>query len=154
MIRDLVRIYLNEAKWHRKKLSPEQAVMYFKAMLKKNRIECFYDKECLVGYIESFRLNPSQLRRIICKERWFTLEEDIEHGDILYISDVWIDKRCGKNVGWSLKKQLMDKNRGCSLFAGKEVKRNRRWRIINRVFKKGGTQIGSRKIHDRNSATS
>lgn len=117
MIDQLVRIYLEEEKYHTKKLTREEAEAYFKVSIAKGRILSFIEHDHLYGYLESWRINYDQLGRVLCHVPFSIAEEDIEHGPICYIEGVFIEQGSrAKDVHRYLKHQFFKQNYACEFF--------------------------------------
>ena len=136
MVDQLVRIYLEEEKWHKTKLSEEEAEKYYKTLLQTGNIVCHTDKEGVVlGYIEFFCVTLEQFGRLSRQGKFHIGEEDIVNGNICWLSDLWIDKDCRlKDVYKIIKKKLFNATKQCIYYTGLEVKRGRRLRIHRRKY--------------------
>ena len=135
VLNQLVNIYETKEKWHRTKLSQEEAEKYFQKVLEEGNLAFNTDERGMVnGILEWYCVNNEQFERLVNGGEFHIAEEDIKTGNICYVMDAWIEKSCRmKDVYKSLKKRLFEQTKHCKYYAGLEVKRGRRLRI----FKKG-----------------
>ena len=132
IVPQLVRIYLEEEKWHKNKLSEEEAKKYYKEIIKKKNLSCHTNKEgVVIGYIEWFAVSHEQFKRLVNNDSFHIGEEDISNGPICWVNDVWIkDSERFNGVYKKLRNSLFNATKHCEYYTGKEVKRNRRLRIF------------------------
>lgn len=90
IIEDLTNIYLTREK-HNNYLSEEESNKYHERLLVQGNIITYIDNNELKGYLEFWRLDFSQLGRLICGDPILTDKEDILNGNIAYINNMWID---------------------------------------------------------------
>ena len=130
----LMEVYYNEENWHATKLDKVEAEKYFKKLIEKERIIFHTDKESLVGYVETWRINYEQLGRIICKAPFSAYTEDVETGNIAWLANTWIHKDFRRGSVYKiLKFGYYEQNQDCEYFAG-DARRKRTGLI--KVFKR------------------
>ena len=133
MIQDLMRIYYEEEKYHKTKLSRKEAERYFKALLEKGRLLITRYEGSVVAYAEVFRINKNQLQRIIMGQSFFPCTEDINNGDICYINALWVDPEHRNGlVSKELKRRVFFQNRDCKMFCGHRNKKTREFKVYRR----------------------
>jgi len=131
LIDQLVRIYHEEKLWSKSVLSKEESIEYYKEILKKGKLIYHLQNDNIVGFIEWHNLNDDQFVRFIHNKEFHIAEEDIDSGSICYITSVWV-KNGHRYVYRILRDRLLETNKACELFAGKELKRNNRLRMFRR----------------------
>ncbi len=125
IVEQLVNNYLSDNEWwHKNKLFREEATKYFDKLLKNGNILYYALQGKLVGYVEFWRLNFEQWGRIVCHVPFSAYHEDVEHGNICYVANVWIDKqyRHGR-VMKILKYWFFKMNRDCEFFVGEALRK-------------------------------
>ena len=90
IIHQLWDIYQQEY-WHTKRLPFEQFEYYTKRMIDKGNLFYGLDGEKVIGYCEFWRINFEQFGRLMCGID-LPCEEDLQHGNIAYVANVWIEK--------------------------------------------------------------
>lgn len=139
IIDQLVDIYQNKEGWHIKKLSYEDSSDYFIRLIASGNIIVCENEGVVHGYVEFFRVTPSQLIKIIDRD-FYVYDENISDGPICYINGIYINKEFRNSIALKfLKKVFFKVNEGCRYFVGIDSKRNRRLRI------KGELNYGKRK---------
>jgi hypothetical protein len=85
----------------------------------------------VVGYVEFWKVNAEQLKRILNKEPFDIGKEDIGSGDICHIHNIWIDGDYrGNGVIRGFKEQL--ERLHFDYYSGTEYKNNKRVRMWRR----------------------
>lgn len=90
IVEQLTQVYLTKEKWHKRYLSEEEANKYHERLIMQGNIITYVDNGELIGYLEFWRINYTQLGRILCDNPIITDVEDIISGDIAYINNMWI----------------------------------------------------------------
>lgn len=130
IVNQLVEIYHNEESWHTNKLSMEDSVEYFVRLLSSGNIIIYMDNDILAGYVEFWRVTPEQFRKIL-DNKFFVFEENIVDGQICYISNVFIHKQYRRKQEIKyLKSMFLKINGNCRMFAGHEIKYNKRLKMM------------------------
>jgi hypothetical protein len=139
VLKQLLEIYYTNEWWHGNALSYEEAYKYHSKMLNEgNIIYCERDGEVL-GYVEFWKVSPSQFKRLAEKEEFSAYLEDVQTGEICWVANVFIKKPYRNNgVYGSLKRKLFEINKDCIAYAGTEVKRAKRLRIYRNKEKNNG----------------
>jgi len=146
IISQLVDIYLsNEEYWHKNKLPRQESERYFDCLLKKGNIIYYMQNEELVGYVEFWRINYEQMGRLLCKEVFLPMEENINDGKICYLSNTWIKPECRMtNVARLLKVQFFKHNFRCEYFIGEALRKPhapvkvfKRADLMSKLYKEG-----------------
>jgi ribosomal protein S18 acetylase RimI-like enzyme len=135
--------------WHKDALSDSELEHYFDVLLKKERILMVMDKELVLGYVESWRINFEQLGRILCGERFCAESEDVQTGAIAYVANTHVLPQY-RNFGVvsSLKNQFIKQNFTCKYFVGEaRRKKHQPFKCFNRSeiiekYLKEGVQSG------------
>ena len=153
IVKQLVDIYFNEETWHNEIMSLEEAIRYHLLLLSKDQIICYIKDNRIIGYLEYWKLNLSQLERLF-NNGVDSIEhpyDDIENGNILYISNLWVSELNKENrITKKLIKQMFIRNLDINYACGYENKYNRNSRIFkNRSIYKGekdGWRKGTKNI--------
>ena len=133
IIVQLMNIYLNKEDWHRTKLSPEEAKKYFKRLVDKGSILWQTENGKVIGYVEYWKLNLPQFRKVLINN-FSAYLEDIQHGYICYVANVWVDEdHRNSGVLKVLKNRLFENNKDCLYFVGEAVKQGRRLKVHRRL---------------------
>lgn len=134
VVNQFVRIYEEKEDWHDKKLPHEEAVKYHKEILDKGHVIFCTDIQGVVtGYCEWWNLEHKQLKKIMCGSIHIS-EDNIEKGDICYVANVWIDEKYRDGELFKkMKKKLFELNKHCTYFLGEESRRDKRFRLFNRI---------------------
>ena len=127
LLDQLLEFYFKYDKFQDTYLSQERASQIYQILLDRDRISyCLDQSGDLVGYGESWRINYDNFGRLICGHNLYkTLEqEDIEHGNIAYVSNVTIhpDHR-GSGIIQFLKLDFFKKNYMCDYFVGQALRK-------------------------------
>lgn len=124
MIDQLVEVYLNEETWHQTKLPKKEAWIYFATAVQKGRILARTDGDRLLGYVESWRISFDQFGRLLCQLPFDIGIEDIEHGNICYVANIFVRKehRRGDVFAW-LKHEFFKQNIGCEYLVGEALRK-------------------------------
>lgn len=119
LVDQLVLMYITKETWHRDKLEHDLAHAYFTHLLNIGNIitVCVGDK--LVGYCEFWRVNYQQWGRIVCDEKFSAMYEDVSHGQIAYLANIYIeeDHRDSKVIKM-LRDRFFEVNKLCTHFVG------------------------------------
>lgn len=83
-------VYINFENWHKSKLSYRDSLDYHNKYIESGNIKYVEVEGHLLGYIEIWFINDSQLNRLKNKELFFNYEEDLISGDIIYVANMWI----------------------------------------------------------------
>ena len=118
----LLNIYYTQELWHNKYLPLPEAIRYYNHLLNKgNLIYQTDDKGEIMGYLEFFKIDYDQFRKLAENKGFPVLEENISDGNICWISDVFIDEKHRNNsVYKNLKGSLFNAAKNCEYFAGFE----------------------------------
>lgn len=92
ILNQLSKIHYEEEWWINDKLPKEEIDKYHMNLIEKNRLLFYAQGEKLLGYVESWRLDYDQWGRIVCHESFSPCDNDVTHGDICYVANVWVDK--------------------------------------------------------------
>jgi hypothetical protein len=134
IINQLIDIYHKHEIWHRKKLSIDDSKEYFIRLLSSGNIIIFMDGDKLCGYVEFWRVNPEQFRKILDKN-FYVFDENISDGSICYISALFVHKEYRRSIAIKYLKQIfMNINRDCTFFIGHETNYNNRIRIMENIY--------------------
>lgn len=133
IVEQLTFIYKNMENWHRNKLSEAEANVYHERLLVKGNIITYVDKGILKGYLEFWRINFSQLGRIICGQSIMTDVEDITTGNIAYVNNMFIfeDAREGEAFDM-LSTMFLVKNKDAEYFTAFRVKKSQPIKVYSR----------------------
>lgn len=136
ILEQLVKVYQEEEDYHSVKLSEEESYKYFKKLMDKDRIHTVTSNGELMGYIESWRVSFEQFGRLICQHTFSAYKEDVETGNIAYLSDIWIrqDERHGITFQ-ILQRSFRKLNKDCEYWVG-EARRKKCEPV--KVFKRKG----------------
>lgn len=117
IISQLTNVYLSKETWHKHKLSEAEANAYHERLLVNGNILTYVKSGVLLGYLEYWRINCSQLGRIIIGEPILTDVEDILNGPIAYINNMYIveSERAGE-VFEMLGTMFLVKNKDADVF--------------------------------------
>ena len=144
MIEQFVDTYLNKETHHDKvgRIGRKEAIKYYQHLLNCNRLNYLFVEEKLVGYIESFRLDQDQLRRMF-KHGLCIYNEDISDGDILYINNYWTEEEDRETIVRLLNQELCEINKGFKLMAWHRESRGRGLQVIeaDKIMRKWGVEI-------------
>ena len=122
IVEQLVKLYFND-ELYTKSLTELEARRYYSKMLAHGRVQVYLDKCNVIGLIESWRLTYEQLGRVICWTEFDALEEDVNQGDVLYISDIYIVPHKRNNgVLKILMKMLEESNQTAKYGVSRRVK--------------------------------
>lgn len=134
LVEELVRIYYEEETWHQTRLSKEEAFKYHEYVLSKGRIIPVVQRGQLLAYVESWRVNFTNLGRILCHAPFFPLEEDIETGNICYGANIWIKRECrGTAIDSIVRNYFFQQNYMCDYFVWESSRKKAQ---VLKVFKK------------------
>lgn len=124
LLDELLYYYYVHDKFQVNYLDEEEAKKYHQTLIEKNRILTVFGEERLLGYAEFWNINFEQLGRIICHEPFFIQKEDIESGNIAYLSNTTIhpDHR-RTEVYRELRTQFMNRNSHCDYFIGQALRK-------------------------------
>jgi hypothetical protein len=91
-------------------------------MLGSGRLHVLLDSCNIIGFIESWRLTPEQLGRLLC-DNFSALEENVTEGEVLWISDIWVRdyKRQGEILPKLISK-LLSTNKDAKFGASQRTK--------------------------------
>lgn len=131
----LTRIYLDHENWHASKLDEENSRLYHRELLERGNIITMLDGDLLVGYVEYWRLNYEQFGRIICREPFSAIQEDVQTGNIAYVANTFILPAYRKGQVYKrLRDRFFEVNKLCTHFVG-EARRKSSAPV--KVFKRG-----------------
>lgn len=135
IVEQLNKIYDKYEWWQSHKETLAGITNYHQAMLDKGNLICYIIEGEVLGYVEVWRINYEQFGRLICHEKFVAPFEDTIHGNIAYVSNVWIreDKRKSE-VTEFLKKEFFKRNHHCDYFVGEALRKTSSQPI--KVFKK------------------
>ena len=123
IVEQLVHIYKTEDYYQRGNLTDLEIRRYYSKMIAHGRIQLYMETCNVVGFIESWRLNYEQLGRVVCWHDFSALEEDVNNGDILYISDIYVaPHKRGNGIVKILMEMLENSNRDALYGVSKRVK--------------------------------
>lgn len=108
--------------WQQNLLPLPEALRYFTHLLNKGNIIYQQDSEGnVIGFLEFYKINYDQFRKLAENKSFPVLEENISDGPICWVSDLWIDEKYRLNsVGKNLKARLFNAAKSCEYFAGRE----------------------------------
>jgi len=121
---ELTEIYLKNEWWHTKKLSKSEALKYHKALLDKGNILVYREDNELLGYVEFWNINFEQFGKLICKEPFSPLIQNVTDGNIAYLANTWINpKYRHTKVYRILKMNFFTVNYHCEYFVGEALRK-------------------------------
>ena len=88
----LVDIYYSEEYWIKNRMHPDEALEYHYKQLEKGAIRVIVELGVVLGYYQLWKLNNEQVNRILAKQSFNENTEDITHGDIAYLANLYVDK--------------------------------------------------------------
>lgn len=119
LVGELLRVYYEEETWHKNKLSKEEAIKYHNRLIEKDAIIYRFCEGRLLGYLEVWRLDFAKFGRLICEGTLSAYLEDIEHGNIAYLANIWIDKKFrNSNMIRDFRTEFFVKYADCDYFVG------------------------------------
>ena len=130
LIEQLIRVYYEDEQWHKDKMTYEEIKKYYETLFTKERIITYVEKDELLGYLESWRLNAHQLIKVLSHQRFPIAEENINQGPLCYLASLWVKK--DRRQGYVIKKlrRLFYKyNRDADYFCGEEFNHGNRFRM-------------------------
>lgn len=132
-IEQLVSIYLDKQQTHDNKLSAKEAHKYFSKLL-HNNIITYENDGIIIAYVEYWILNYEQLGRVICREPFCAIEEDIRNGDVCLIADLWLEESYRQtSIVKLLKNEVRLKNWHRKYYVGDRIKNNKRCIHIQKI---------------------
>ena len=124
IIESIVALYENILPKNPCMLPHQEAVEYFERLMMNGNIITYVKDGELIGFLEAWRINFSQLGRILCG---LTLEhtEDLLHGNVALITRMYIvpDSRNGE-VFINMGRQFLDKNKDATHFIAFQSHKN------------------------------
>lgn len=121
---ELASIYLDKMTHHKVKLSRDEAIRYYSYLCEQGLLSVVLEVERIVAVVEWYRINYSQLGRLICFAPFNIYDEDILSGNITYVSDVWIDEDYRQpEMIKKLRHDLFLANHNCDYFFGEEERK-------------------------------
>jgi hypothetical protein len=128
----LVRTYFDEEIWMKHKMNFEQAYDYHLKQLEKGSIRVIQELGVLLGYYQLFKVTNEQANRILQGLPFDENSEDITHGDIALLHNLWIDKSFRQGETFKrLKKMFFADIKGCKTIVGVEQKYRERIKLFN-----------------------
>lgn len=128
MAEQLVNIYYKYEHWQADtRMGREDALLYHRTMLERGVIRVLTDGKVVCGYLEVWRLDWSQLGRLLCGQPFCSMQEDVLSGPVAWVANIFVlpDYRHGRVIR-QLKKMFLEQHGGCTNFAGDKVKRGAR----------------------------
>jgi hypothetical protein len=124
-------IYFAEEWWMKHKMSPEEAYQYHLSQLEKGAIQVVEELGVVLGYWQVWRLTNEQVNRIISKLPFNENNEDITHGPVAMLQNLYIDKSFrGGRVFKQLHKMFKDYTKDCDSVVGVEQKYRERVKLF------------------------
>lgn len=120
----LADIYFREEWWQSHQMNREQIKTYSKKMIEQGNLIYYEDAGKILGYCEFWKINFEQFGRIICHEKFLPYFEDVEHGQICYVANVWIDKNHRNTGVFKVLMHLFYKlNHHCEYYVGEAFRK-------------------------------
>ena len=89
----LVETYLTKETWHETKLSRDLAYQYFNKLIDGKNVVVMKEEEKPIGYLSVWFLDNDQTSRLINKQPMHAADENITDGDIVYVSNAFVEER-------------------------------------------------------------
>lgn len=127
----LVDIYYSQEWWIRSRMHPDKALDYHYRQLEKGAIRIIMELGVVLGYYQLWKLTQEQVNRILDGKPFDENAEDITHGDIAYLANLYIDKSFRKgSVFKRLHKMFKEDTKDCTHVAGVEQKYRERIKLF------------------------
>ena len=144
LVTELCKVYENED-WHSIRLSDEEARRYHEHGLQNGSILCATEDGVLKGYLEIWKLSFEQLGRVLCGEPFSPMQEEVFHGPVAYLANIWIksDERDGR-IMKILRLKFFGHTTECKFITGHLTKR---LHAPFQIFKRGRIMSTSEVFH-------
>ena len=114
----LYNIYVREENWHTQRLNEKEFIGVKKYLMDKGLLFVEIIEDEVIAYCEVWKINYHQFGRISCGELLYTYDENLNEGNIAYISNLWIkDIHRNTNIIDILNDRFVDKYSGCKYVA-------------------------------------
>ena len=131
IIEQLLNIYYNEEWWHDTRLNRNSAFNYHNKLVQQGNIQIYQELGIVLGYYEVWFINKKQLKDIVMGKPFSPILQDISHGNIAYLANLWIDDKFRKGkVFKELYKRFFKHIAHCEMVAGLEQPRKGRLRVF------------------------
>lgn len=125
LIEQLVDIYYDKEWWHNERLSRPEAYKYNDKLMSTGNIITCSDGDILCGYVEYWRISYEQFGRILCREPFSAMHEDVQTGQIAYVANTYIRPEYrDSNVYKQLRNRYFEINDQCTHFAGTALRKS------------------------------
>jgi len=90
----LLDTYFNKEDWHKERLSPESAEVFYRRQLEEKNIVFLKssNSEKILGYLEIWWLDKEQLGRIINQKEFNAFNEDLSEGKFVFVASAYIEE--------------------------------------------------------------
>lgn len=123
LVQQLVDIYYEE-EWHKERLSRQEAFKYHDKLLSSGNIITVSDRNILCGYVEYWRLTYEQFGRIISREPFSAMHEDVQTGQVAYVANTYIKTEYRRTTcSTQLRDRFFEINQGCTHYCGTALRK-------------------------------
>ena len=128
----LVEIYYSEEMpWQKTRMHPDLCLDYYYKQIEKGAVRVFEEMGVLLGYYQLWMITNEQANRILEGLPFDANREDVTHGKVAFLANVWIDKSFrGTRVFRALKRMFFEQVRGCECVVGEKQKLMARVRLF------------------------
>ena len=131
IVEQLVEIYYTQEVWMKQRMHPDVAMEYHLSQLERGAIKVVEEYGVVLGYIQIWKLTNDQVNRILNKLPFNENSEDITHGPVAMVQNLYVDKSFRKGrVARQLLKMFRDYTKDCDSVVGVEQKYRERVKLF------------------------
>jgi len=132
MIKQLLKIYYEEEKRFKTKMSYSEAEYYHRHLLTNKNILCVVTKGKIIAYVEYYKVNYEQLNKLLWNEPFSVVKEDLTGGQHCYVANIWVSKDSRFSALKELKYKWDKEINKCLTISGHRYKYNGKTRFYKR----------------------